>query len=156
MSGARPTEPAATGAAGRVAAEADVAAATDAAGAPVKLSLPYRRASGQRRTVLVGLDETDVWLVYDVPDEQRRARTGLLVERFGGYGEKCKQALAMAADYQAAQSAFHAAKREHFTCPNPLPRARRAPLAAIARDAARARHAVLNEQQPHPTAAKAA
>lgn len=144
----RPTECAAT--------VADEPAATDAAGAPVKLTLHYRRASGQRRAVLVALDETDVWFVYDVPAEpKRRARTGLLVDRLGGYDAKLNQALALAADYQAVQSAFHAGKREHCTCPDPLPRARRAPLAAITRDAARARRVVL-EQQPKPTAAKAA
>ncbi len=144
------------GATGHAATAAEKPAATDAAGAPVKLTLHYRRARGQRRAVLVAVDETDVWFVYDVPAEpKRRARTGLIVERLGGYDEKCSQALALAADYHAAQSAFHASEREHFTCPDPLPRARRAPLAVIGRDAARARRVVL-KQQTNPTAAKAA
>jgi hypothetical protein len=131
-------------------------AATAAAGPHSKLALDYRRSSGRRRSVLVAVDETDVWCVYDVPAEpKRRARTGLLVERLGSYGDKLDQALALAADYQAAQSEFHAGKREHCTCPDPLPDARRRPLAAIRRDAARARSAV-REQHTKPTAAIAA
>ncbi|MGH2902881.1 MAG: hypothetical protein ACRDK7_04760 [Solirubrobacteraceae bacterium] len=130
-------------------------AATGGADVPVKLALRYRRAGGQRRAVLVAVDETDVWFVYDVPAEpKRRARTGLLVERLAGHEDRLDQALALAADYQAAQSAFHAGEREHCTCPDPLPRVRRTPLVVIARDAVRARRFALD--QPKPTAVEAA
>jgi hypothetical protein len=154
--GTVPGEPAVTGASQRAGTVAREPGVTGAAGARVKLTLRYRRAGGQRRAVLVAVDETDVWCVYDVPAEaDRRARTGLLVERLGGYEDKLDQALALAADYQAAQSEFHAGGREHTTCPDPLPRARRTPLGAIAKDAVRARRFAL-AQQTNPTAARAA
>ncbi len=128
-------------------------AATDAA--PPRLALHYRRRSGRRRSVLVAVDETDVWFVYDVAACDSGVKTGLLVDRLGGYDDKLDQALALAADYHAAQVAFHAGAREEFTCPDPLPGPPRRPLAVIRKDAARVR-SLLAARDTKPTAAIAA
>lgn len=123
-------------------------AATEPPHLAPKLTLHYRRRSGRRRTVLVAVDQTDVWFVYDVPAGTARASTGLLVDRLGGYDDRLDAALALAQDYLATQTAFRAGRRDDFTCPDPLPRARRRPLAVIRRDAARARTVVAKHSEP--------
>jgi hypothetical protein len=117
------------------------------------LSRLYSRGGRSTRAVLVAVDQADVWFVYDVPAGSPRAKTGLLVERLGGFDDRLDSALALAADYLACQTEFHSGARDEFTCPDPLPKASRVQLAVIRADAARAQRIVRNQQQQHQTAA---
>jgi len=103
--------------------------------------------------VLVAVDQADVWFVYDVPAGSPRAKTGLLVERLGGFDDRLDSALALAADYLACQTEFHSGARDEFTCPDPLPKASRVQLAVIRADAARAQRIVRSQRQQHQAAA---
>ena len=98
----------------------------------------YRRASGRRREVLVGLDASGVWLVYDLPAARRAQKRGLLVERLGEDDDELWQAVALAEDYVACQEAFHSSRRDACTCPDPLPGPKPLDLEAIQANTARA------------------
>jgi hypothetical protein len=117
------------------------------------LSQFYTRRGGRARAVLVAVDQTDAWFVYDIPAGSTRAKTGLLVERLGGIDDRLDCALALAADYLACQTEFHSGARDEFTCPDPLPKASRVQLAVIRADAARAQRVVRNRQQQQQAAA---
>lgn len=118
-----------------------------------QLSRLYSRGGRSTRAVLVAVDQVDVWFVYDIPAGSPRAKTGLLVERLGGFDDRLDSALALAADYLACQSEFHSGARDEFTCPDPLPKASRVQLAVIRADAARAQRIVRSQQQQHQAAA---
>jgi hypothetical protein len=82
------------------------------------LATHYTARDGHCREVILGVEETGVWLVYDIG----RADTGLLVGRLDGAHEKLHQALALQTDYTACQFAFARGERDEFTCPDPLPK----------------------------------
>jgi hypothetical protein len=111
-------------------------------GLPAVLRWTYRRASGRRRSVVIALDSTGVWFVYDLPAARGASRKGLLVERLGGYDDKLWQAVALAKDYLASQEAYRDSRRENCTCPDPLPRPTRVDLQVIDEAASRARRVV--------------
>jgi hypothetical protein len=131
----------------------DKPAATGPARPLSQLSRLYSRGGRSTRAVLVAVDQADVWFVYDIPASSPRAKTGLLVERLGGFDDRLDSALALAADYLACQTEFYSGARDEFTCPDPLPKASRVQLAVIRADAARAQRIVRNQQQQHQAAA---
>jgi hypothetical protein len=131
----------------------DKPAATGPARPLSQLSRLYSRGGRNARAVLLAVDQADVWFVYDIPAGSPRAKTGLLVERLGGFDDRLDSALALAADYLACQTEFHSGARDEFTCPDPLPKPSRVQLAVIRADAARAQRVVRNQQQQHQAAA---
>lgn len=132
-------------------------AATDAAAGPEPaLALGYKRADGHTRRVLVTVDVTGVWGVYDVPTGPVGEKHGQLVDRLLGFDDRLGQALALAADYRACQEQYHAGQRTRMPCPDPLPKPVRVPLTVIRSLAARARRAVRRYHQPPQTAAQIA
>jgi len=109
------------------------------------LVVPYQMRGGRQRLVLVGVNQTGVWLVYDVPHSDRGATRGLLVDRLLGDQEKASQARALAFEYAACQTAFAQRRREEHPNPNPLPRPTRVPLALIRSHTRAAQRAVAGE-----------
>jgi hypothetical protein len=114
------------------------------------LARSYKRSDGTKRRVIIGVDETDCWLVYDVPSGTAGEAEGQLVEHLIGYDERLGQALALAAEYLRCQIAFHAGEREDMPCPNPLPKPQHTPLALIRRLAAQARRVLRREHSQQP------
>lgn len=114
------------------------------------LSRSYKRSDGTKRRVVIGVDETDCWLVYDIPSGAGGDPDGQLVEHLIGYDERLGQALALATEYLRCQTAFHAGERKEMPCPNPLPKPEKAPLALIRRLGGRARRAIQREHSQQP------
>ncbi len=120
-------------------AKTSMPGATDPGSPPPALAYGYRRRDGEDRNVLVAVDETDTWLVYDVPTRQAGEATGLLVERLTGSDDRLEKALPLALDYWARQTAFHA---DEHPRPDPLPKPRAVPLPVALEHAERAERAV--------------
>jgi hypothetical protein len=96
---------------------------------PAELSVTYRGRS-RKRLVLIGVDSNGVWVVYDVAANNPSA-SGVLVDRLLGDQEKASHAHALAVEYAACQTAFHAGRRDEQPTPNPLPKATRVPRPRI-------------------------
>ncbi len=125
-----------------------------AAGQPdTGLVVSYQTRETRERLVLVGVDQNGVWVVYDVPHHDRRAKRGLLVERLLGDQEKARHARGLAVEYAACQTAFAQRHREEHPNPNPLARPIRVPLWLIRRHTSTAQQAVAGERDLAPEAA---
>jgi hypothetical protein len=136
---------------GRPASTSDPAA-TGSGSPAVTLTYVYQCSDGQQRVVLIALEESGAWLVYDAPGHGESGETGLLVERIDGSGDLLGEALGVARTYVADQQTFHAGERlEPY---DPLPKAQTVPLTAIREHAENAARAV--HRHPDQTAAHAA
>ncbi len=110
------------------------------------LLVTYRTRDGRPRLVLVGVNRSGVWLVYDVPQDDIQTRRGLLVDHLLGVQEKVEEARGLALEYATCQTAFAEGRREEHPNPNPLPRPIRVPMRLIRRHARAAAQAVADDR----------
>jgi hypothetical protein len=103
------------------------------------LAISYTAIGGQERRVVVALDTTGAWSVYDVPTIAGSCKQGAVVQHLDGAEDGLVQAVAIAIEYVAGQHAYRSGNRAEHALPNPLKsHPEEVSLAKINRDCGRA------------------